>query len=366
MLVTNRAYARPTFDPGVPNYHGPSDGRSRPQKYQSIIRPVLRGLAALEVRLEERGFEHLPRQGAHLYCPNHVSAFDVPLTITLPVKDLRFMGTVDLFQSPLGAKVAGWSGGFPVNKVSPSEITKEHSVEVVREGAGFLIYPEGRFTDEGERGGIGPFKKGAAAAALLGGAESVVPMAIHYGPNTKPRHLERVLGLVAGAATAGALLLPADPIARGVAGAVGGGLLGAYLGNRVGRSRAVTKEAWNPGPRIVGGLKGAGWGALVGAGAGLALAASPLPALAGGIAAVGFAENWRNRPMAIIQAGEAIDTAPYLALAEKDRSAATTALTEELHRRIGTMKAGLSGVPYDEAAPKITHARPKENWSAQD
>ena len=89
-------------------------------------------------------------------------------------------------------------------------------------------------------------------------------------------------------------------------------------------------------------------------------------ALAGGIAAVGFAENWRNRPMAIIQAGEAIDTAPYLAMAEKDRSAATTALTEELHRRIGTMKAGLSGVPYDEAAPKITHARPKENWSAQD
>ncbi|MGE0494056.1 MAG: lysophospholipid acyltransferase family protein [Vulcanimicrobiota bacterium] len=344
-----------SFRPGVSPYHGPADGLSRPRRFPLATRAALTAGTACFCRVETEGLENLPRSGGHVYAPNHVSVLDVPILLNLPVDDMRTMVNVDLFGSRPVARGLTLAGIFPVDRVEPSPVTKEHTVDIVRSGSGLGIFPEGEFYPEGERGGIGPFKKGPAAAAILGKAETVVPIAIDYQPNDKPRLGERLLGLGAAAVVlAGSLACP-------TLGAVVGGVA---LGARLARRGVENPEPSNPTPRFVagvkGGLAGAAIGALVGASssgwAGLGCA------LAGAAGTVALAEAWRNRPVAHVRIGQPIEVAPYVAQAETDRKGAVLALTEKMHESIGGLRACLTGVPYDASAPKVTSSRPTIHW----
>lgn len=352
------------FDPGVTNYHGPVDGRSQTPKNQGIWKPLAKAVVALGVRTEIEGEENLPTEGGNVYALNHSSFMDVPIAPLLPQQDTRFIATIEVFRNKVGAKVAGDMGAFPVNRAKPSRISMKHPSEILQDKKGFLIFPEGTFPEEAGRGGIGPFKKGVGHVAIDGKADSVVPIAIDYQRDRKAYTGERVAGWVAAAAVAGAGILAStgSPLAQTIGGVVTGALTGAAVGGQVG-SRTVDNAAfWNPTNKIVAAGKWGAIGAVVGAiGGGLGVGTfgsgfgQALSGTAGlGVAAV--ARSWRKRPVAAIKIGKPMDVQAFIDKADlgrKERKEAALELTEELHERIGTLKAELSGVPYDHNAQKI-------------
>lgn len=349
------------FDSGVPNYRGPENGLSKSKPFPHATRLVLNAGTSLFCRTEYQNAENLPTSGGHVYSANHCNMLDVPIVLNLPVDDLRLMTTIEAFQSGIAGPLLGMAGAYPVNKMQPSPVTKKHSVDIVKSGVGNFIFPEGRFSEEGADGGVGAFKKGAAAAAILGHAESVVPMAIHYKKNDKLRPLELGAGLALGLGVAAAgLVFPGSSLISTLSGA----LAGAFVGGELGKAGAKEVEYWNPGPKFLSTLKGRVLGALAGGAVGFLGTgqASALASTAGGLGAFGLAESWRNRPVATVKVGAPIDAGPYTELAKTDKSAATTKLTKELHKAVGELKADLSGKDYVPPTEVITSARPKENF----
>lgn len=350
------------FEPGVPKYYGPEDGLSRTKRFPRVTGPLLTAGVSLFCRVEKEGAENIPQGGGNVFAPNHVSVLDIPVALNLGVDDMRMMVNIDVFSLPVPGTLLTWGGMYPVNKVKPSPVTKEHTVDIVRSGADLTVFPEGDFTEEGIAGGVGPFKKGVAAAAVLGQAKSVVPVAIHYQANDKSRPLEALgSALLAGGVVTAGVLAPGP-----VSGTLGGVLTGAYLGGALGRSRVTQEEAWNPGPKFVATAAGAALGAAAGGLAGWAASSRPGLALgfalAGGLATLGLGAAWSNRPVARVKIGRPMEMTSYLQQAQTDRKGAVRRLTQDLHERVGALKADLSGVPYDAAAPKITSARPTIHW----
>lgn len=138
-------------------------------------------LVSYFAKIETRGTENLPREGAFVLAPNHYSEFD-PLIVAVSVwrtgREPRFMAKESLFKVP----VLGWAlrrtGMIPVARSSSASAAKEtlrHSAELVDHGRGVIVYPEGTLTRDPE---LWPMRgKSGAARLALAGEIALVPMA---------------------------------------------------------------------------------------------------------------------------------------------------------------------------------------------
>jgi len=132
-------------------------------------------------RLEFRGKERLPRDGAFVLAPNHYSEFD-PLVVAVAVWRLgrapRFMAKESLFRVP----VLGWAlrrtGMVSVSRSSSASAAKQtltQSAELVTHGRGVIVYPEGTLTRDP---GLWPMRgKSGAVRLALAGDIPLIPMA---------------------------------------------------------------------------------------------------------------------------------------------------------------------------------------------
>jgi 1-acyl-sn-glycerol-3-phosphate acyltransferase len=140
-------------------------------------------------KLEVKGLEHLPEEGAAILAPTHRSRWDallVPYVATARRdrfgRDLRFMVTVDEMKG-----VQGWFirhlGGFPVNPRHAEISSLRHGVEVLEENKALVIFPEGDIFRTEE---VQPIKAGLARLAIQAEANQpglgiqIVPISIHY------------------------------------------------------------------------------------------------------------------------------------------------------------------------------------------
>lgn len=346
------------FGKEIPNYTGPKDGRSAP-RHRAFVNGATRLLLGGRYRLEIlEGEEHLHRSGAQVFTPTHPSAFD-PAVVhrLLDHRDVRYMSNMQIFRGVPGTLFT-WAGAFPVNREGASEATKQHCAEVIQSGADLCVFPEGTLIGLHEQ--VGPMKKGAAASAIHGGAEFVTPIAMEYVPDDKPRIKEAVLGLLtASAVTAagvfGAMHLPGLQTTIATA---GGMLTGAYVGGKLAYN--LVKEGppkLQSAPRYLAGLGGAVLGSILfGAGAnvtswlapGIAPQLATTMAVTGGVGTWGLATTLRHRDIAKIIVCDPIATAPYQSMED-----GALHLTEAIHRSLGAAKEKLTGVPYDDSAPKI-------------
>ncbi|MFC8681469.1 lysophospholipid acyltransferase family protein [Microbacterium ureisolvens] len=157
--------------------------KTRPSVFWPLAAIVV-PLLGLIFKVEVEGGEKLPREGAYVLAPNHVSEID-PLVVALAVWRLgrapRFMAKESLFRVP----VLGWAlratGMVPVARATSAaaaRATLEASETLVRHGRGVIVYPEGSLTREPD---LWPMrgKTGAVRLALAGGIP-VIPMA-HWG-----------------------------------------------------------------------------------------------------------------------------------------------------------------------------------------
>jgi 1-acyl-sn-glycerol-3-phosphate acyltransferase len=212
---------------------------------------------SLLFKLEIENGEKLPREGAYVLAPNHMSEID-PLVVALAVWRLgrapRFMAKESLFRVPVLGWVLRITGMVPVARATSAaaaRATLEASETLVRLGRGVIVYPEGSLTRDPA---LWPMrgKTGAVRLALAGGIP-VIPMAQWGAQQVLPRYgklklwplRRRVqvrlgdpvdLSAYAAAATSQTALVEAtDAVMADIA-----GLLGQI------RGEAAPAQRWNP------------------------------------------------------------------------------------------------------------------------
>lgn len=141
-------------------------------------------LGAAGVRIVVHGREQLDEEMPRVFIANHVSWFDIPVTIrALPY--YGFVAKRELEKIPLFGPAARAAGVIYIDRENRKAAfgAYEDASRRIREGHSVLVYPEGT---RGDRYALRPFKKGPFVLAIGAGAP-VVPVVIHGTIEVNPR-----------------------------------------------------------------------------------------------------------------------------------------------------------------------------------
>lgn len=154
--------------------------RSRPSLFWPLAVLVIPFVSYL-ARIRITGGEKLPREGAYVLAPNHYTELD-PLIVAVAVWRMkrlpRFMAKDSLFRVPVLGWILRRTGMVPVARTSSASTAKQtmgQSRELVENGRGVIVYPEGTLTRDPA---LWPMrgKTGAVRLALTGDIP-LIPMA---------------------------------------------------------------------------------------------------------------------------------------------------------------------------------------------
>lgn len=155
-----------------------SPEKSRPSAFWPLAAVVV-PLVGMFARIEMRGVENLPREGAYVLAPNHNSEFD-PLVIAVAVwragRAPRFLAKESLFKVPVLGAALRATGMVPVPRTSSSANQSIAAAQgIARDGRGVIVYPEGTLTRDPD---LWPMRgKTGALRLALGGDLPLIPMA---------------------------------------------------------------------------------------------------------------------------------------------------------------------------------------------
>ncbi|MGO3886080.1 MAG: lysophospholipid acyltransferase family protein [Mycetocola sp.] len=158
----------------------------------SIVLPLLRILMKQKIT----GVENLPRSGPFILVPNHFSEID-PIVIAAAVwksgRIPRFLAKASLFKIPIVGAILRAAGQIPVERGGASRTSDPVATadDLVREGKGIVIYPEGTLTRDPK---LWPMrgKTGAARLALANSEIPVIPV-VHWGTQAvMPRYGKKI------------------------------------------------------------------------------------------------------------------------------------------------------------------------------
>ena len=148
-----------------------------------LFRPGILWASRAYFRLELRGTEHIPLEGAVLIVSNHQTFADPPL-VTIPVRrPIYYMAWNQLFRIPFFGWLIRRLRAIPVDvdATKDSRATRE-VVRVLRAGEAVMIFPEAERTLDGR---VARFRPGAfRLAASLG--VPVLPVTIDGGHESWP------------------------------------------------------------------------------------------------------------------------------------------------------------------------------------
>jgi 1-acyl-sn-glycerol-3-phosphate acyltransferase len=150
--------------------------------YSLVPEFLLRFLAWLLVhfvyRLERRGIENIPTQGAALLICNHVGFADAIAISAACPRPIRFIMEASIFRIPVLSQIFRGMKAIPVAPAKEDAQVYERAFQIVaeelRDGQLVCIFPEGRLTSDGE---IGEFRAGMMRI-LKETPVPVVPMAL--------------------------------------------------------------------------------------------------------------------------------------------------------------------------------------------
>jgi 1-acyl-sn-glycerol-3-phosphate acyltransferase len=140
------------------------------------------------VRVDLENHRGLLRDRAAIYCFNHVSNLDPPVTFLylqplFPRVQVVYKNV--LRRLPVLGRAFELAGFVPINRSSPEEAraSMDRAVEQLRAGNSFMIFPEGTRSPTGE---LLPLKKGVFIMAIQAGTP-VVPVALIGAHEAMPR-----------------------------------------------------------------------------------------------------------------------------------------------------------------------------------
>ena len=150
-----------------------------PLLYQVGRGGVRLGLFLSGVSLRIEGGEHIQRDRAAVYAVNHTSNVEPPILFEAlhPIfPRLRVLYKAELRKLPILVRAWDLAGFVPLERGNRDQSLPaiDRAAEALRDGASFLIFPEGT---RSRTGALLPFKKGGFIMAIKGQAP-IVPVAI--------------------------------------------------------------------------------------------------------------------------------------------------------------------------------------------
>ena len=154
-----------------------------------LTRNFLRPFCAFLYGYRWRGLHHIPRRGAVLIAPNHVSLFDPSLVgVAINTRRYRYMANESYFRHPVIAFFMYVLAVFPVDlKARFDRRAYKMCLETLDDGLGLIVFPEGTRSADGM---LKAFQPGPARMALLTGTP-IVPVAITGAHEVWPRGTSR-------------------------------------------------------------------------------------------------------------------------------------------------------------------------------
>jgi 1-acyl-sn-glycerol-3-phosphate acyltransferase len=150
--------------------------------WRNVSKIILRPGIRMMMRLDWRGQEHIPAEGATLLAANHLSYMDIFAVSLFADSAGRypvFLAKSSLFSIPVVGTIIGKLGQLPVYRGQADAALVLNQAEMVaRNGACVIFYPEATVTRDPDKWPMAA-KTGVARLALETGAP-VVPIA-HWG-----------------------------------------------------------------------------------------------------------------------------------------------------------------------------------------
>jgi 1-acyl-sn-glycerol-3-phosphate acyltransferase len=139
-----------------------------------LLRTLLWAAYRLMARMRVEGRDNVPREGAVILAPNHLSAVDWPAVGIASPRQPWFMAKEELFETPILGPIIKRLRAFPVKRGSADRAALRLTEELLRRGEVVVIFPEGQVSLDGR---FQPLKPGLALLALRTGA-AVVPVGL--------------------------------------------------------------------------------------------------------------------------------------------------------------------------------------------
>jgi 1-acyl-sn-glycerol-3-phosphate acyltransferase len=150
--------------------------RTRPRFYY-LANWFLRAVFRIILRVEIRGLENVPRDGALVVAISHSSFVDPLLVGVYLPRDVVPMAKIEAFNFPILGACIRWYGAFAVRRGEVDVRAFKNALEVLQKGAAMVIAPEGHRSESGalQRG-----REGAIMLSLRSGAP-ILPVAVWGG-----------------------------------------------------------------------------------------------------------------------------------------------------------------------------------------
>lgn len=151
---------------------------------RAIIKFGLQLFFLIYFRVEKRGEENLPKEGAYILAPKHLSNWDPPLIVAKTKRnDVYILAKQELFVNKFVKFLAKKVHALPVKRNSQDTSVVKESVKALKQGNVLLLFPEGT------RNGIEKHGKIHSGAVIMANMAKVpiIPVGIQatYKPFSK-------------------------------------------------------------------------------------------------------------------------------------------------------------------------------------
>lgn len=157
--------------------------------FYTVARGIVKLIMSCLYRIETKGLENIPKEGAVLLCANHIHNLDPPLVGITMKRPVVFMAKEELFKVPILGKIVRKANAFPIKRGKADREAIRIGLKTLREGKVLGIFPEGTRSKTGE---LGKGLSGVGFFALRADA-TVIPCAI-IGPYKLFRKVKIIYG----------------------------------------------------------------------------------------------------------------------------------------------------------------------------
>ncbi len=143
----------------------------------SICKPFIYLWFKIYNRLEIKGVENIPKEGALIFCANHKTFLDPPVMLVTSTRKMRFLAKEELAKNPFLNMVLYFTDTILVRKNEKEIVPMKEALRTLKSEECIAIFPEGTRNgiEKGEK-----IKDGVAFLAVRSGAK-VLPCGIKGG-----------------------------------------------------------------------------------------------------------------------------------------------------------------------------------------